>query len=132
MFSTLAFISIFFKNISCVNSGSRKLEGIHYFYISATQPWRIINTAPLSHHFEDGPDVWQCYGGQGSPKITCYNLPVTHQHMGMCVCVSPSNVFGQMVLKNTDNILLQLESCDYQLWIFKKDAKRQMTKSICN
>lgn len=91
-----------------------------------------MNTAPVSHHFEDGPDVWQYYGGQGSLKITCYNLPVTHQHMCMCVCVSPSNVFGQMVLKNTDNILPQLESCDYQLWIIKKDAKRQMTKSVRN
>lgn len=78
-----------------------------------------MNTAPASHHFEDGPDVWQCYGGQGSLKITCYNLPMTHQHVCVCVCacacVFPRNVFGQMVLKNTDNILPQLESCDYQL-----------------
>jgi hypothetical protein len=33
----------------------------------------------------------------------------------VCVCVSLSNVFSQMVLKNTDNILPQLESYDYQL-----------------
>ena len=89
-----------------------------------------MNTAPRSNHFEDRPDVWLCYGGQEGLKITCYSM--THQHMWMCMCVSPSNVFSQMVLKNTDKILPQLESCDYQLWIFKKDTKRQMTKSIHN
>ena len=87
-----------------------------------------MNPAPASHHFEDGPDVWLCYGGQESLKITCYS--VTHQHM--CMCVSPSNVFGQLVLKNTDNILPQLESCGYQLCIFKRDTKRQVTKNIRN
>lgn len=89
-----------------------------------------MNSVPASHHFEAGPDVWLCSGGQESLKITCDNLSVTHQHM--CMCVSLVNVFSQLVLKNTDNILPQLESCDYQLWIFRKDTKRQMTRSICN
>lgn len=39
------------------------------------------------------------------------------------VCMSLSNVFAQMVLKNTDNILPPLESCGDQLWVLKKAAQ---------
>lgn len=45
-------------------------------------------------------------------------------------CVSLSNVFIQMVLKNTDNILSALKSCDNQLWILKKSSTE--TGQKCN
>lgn len=46
-----------------------------------------------------------------------------------------SNVFAQMVLKNTGNILSSLESCDDQLWILKKAAQTEekyMTVRTCS
>lgn len=37
------YLNIFF-HVSCVNSGSRELEGIYYFRISVTRPWRVAWT----------------------------------------------------------------------------------------
>lgn len=68
----------------------------------------------MSYYPDKGPDV---AGLQWAEK-----LRITSEVCDSPVCVSLSNVFIQMVLKNTDNILPPLESCDDQLWILRKSS----------